>query len=67
MVLMMGAAMNHQSLTAGGSGRELRKRIGNGGVEGSGRIPDSIGISRLSGLQEVASPTAATQRPQASD
>ena len=34
MVLMMGAAMNHQSRTAGGSGRELRKGIGNGGVEG---------------------------------
>ena len=45
MKLMMGAAMNHQSLTAGGSGRELRKGIGNGGVEGLGRTPDSIGIS----------------------
>ena len=45
MVLMMGAAMNHQSLTAGGSGRELRKGIGNGGVEGLGRTPDSIEIS----------------------
>jgi len=65
MVLMMGAAMNHQSLTAGGSGRELRKGIGNGGVEGSGRTPDSIGISHLSGLQEVASPTAARRRRQA--
>jgi len=35
----------HQSRTAGGSGRELRKQIGNGGVEGLGRTPDSIGIS----------------------
>ena len=60
-----GQEMDHQSLTAGGSGRELRKRIGNGGVEGSGRIPNSIGISRLSGLQEVASPTAARRRRQA--
>ena len=65
MVLMMGAAMNHQSLTAGGSGRELRKGIGNGGVEGLGRTLDSIDdipCGGLSGLQEVASSTAARRR-----